>query len=124
MVASSLSISPLDRNVCNRNHAIVEFVPTSYDEVAYPSHAFAQTHPDRLGAMATIFGMTPAPVERCRVLELGCGNGSNLIPMAFSLPGSRFLGVDLAATQIEIGAAGAAALELKSIELRHLNVMD
>jgi SAM-dependent methyltransferase len=99
-------------------------VPTSYDEVAYPPYAFAQTHPDRLGALAAIFGMTPAPVERCRVLELGCGNGSNLIPMAFSLPGSRFVGVDLAATQVEIGAAGAAALELKNIELRHLDVLD
>ena len=123
-MASSLSIPPLEGSVCNRNHAIFKFVPTSYDEVAYPSHAFAQTHPDRLGAMATIFGMTPAPVERCRVLELGCGNGSNLIPMAFSLPGSRFVGVDLAATQVEIGAARAAALELKNIELRHLDVMD
>ena len=99
-------------------------MPTSYDEVAYPSHAFAQTHPDRLGALAAIFGMTPAPVERCRVLELGCGNGSNLIPMAFSLPHSRFVGVDLAATQVEIGVAGVAALELKNIELRHLDVMD
>jgi SAM-dependent methyltransferase len=98
-------------------------VPTSYDEVAYPSHAFAQTHPDRLGALATIFGMTPAPVERCRLLELGCGDGSNLIPMAFSLPGSRFVGVDLAATPVETGAAGAAALDLSNIELRRLDVM-
>jgi len=123
-VASSFSIPPPGRSVCNRNHAIFEFVPTSYDEVAYPSYAFAQSHPDRLGALAAIFGMTPAPVERCRVLELGCNDGSNLIPMAFSLPGSRFVGVDLTATQVEIGAAGAAALELKNIELRHLDIME
>ena len=44
---------------------------TSYDEVPYPSGAFEQTHPDRLATMATLFGMTPAQVDRCRVLELG-----------------------------------------------------
>ena len=53
-----------------------------YDEVLYPGYPFAQAHPDRLGAMARLFGMNPAPVEACRVLELGCGDGGNLIPMA------------------------------------------
>ena len=76
------------------------FVETSYDEVAYPSYSFAQTHPDRLGAIAALFGMSPAPVDGCRVLELGCGNGSNLIPMAFCLPGSRFVGVAKAGSGI------------------------
>lgn len=123
-MVSRISIPPYVAGVCNRNHAIVGFVPTSYDEVAYPSHAFAQTHPDRLGAMAALFGMTPAPVGGCRMLELGCGNGSNLIPMAFSLPHSRFVGVDLAASQVEIGGARIAALGLKNIELRHLDVME
>ena len=55
---------------------------TSYDEVPYGNYVFSYTHPDRLGALAVLHGMTPAPVERCRVLELGCGTGANLIPMA------------------------------------------
>ena len=78
-------------------------MPTPYDELPYPGSAFAQTHPDRLATLATLFGMTPAPVERCRVLELGCGDGGNLIPMAFALPESRFTGVDLATTAIARG---------------------
>ena len=69
-----------------------------YDSVPYPSLAFVQTHPDRLALMGTLFGMQPPPVERCRVLEIGCGNGSNLIPMAYGLPGSEFVGVDLCQT--------------------------
>ena len=69
---------------------------TSYDSVLYPSHACAETHPDRLATLATLFGLSPAPVERCRVLELGCGDGGNLLAMAFALPGSTFVGVDLA----------------------------
>ena len=46
-----------------------------YDAVPYPGHPFAQTHPDRLATLATLFGLRPAAPERCRVLELGCGDG-------------------------------------------------
>jgi len=49
---------------------------TSYDLIPYQSHAYPQTHPDRLATLAHIFGLTPAPVTRCRVLELGCAGQS------------------------------------------------
>src|SRR5262249_50310498 len=52
---------------------------TAYDTIPYGSRPFAQTHPDRLATMATWFGLQPAPVEHCRVLELGCGSGANII---------------------------------------------
>ncbi len=58
----------------------------SYDEVPYDNLAFAQTHPDRLATMARMFGLAPPPIATCRVLELGCASGGNLIPMAFNLP--------------------------------------
>ena len=73
--------------------------PTSYDEVPYTSHAFYEAHPDRMAVIATLYGMSPPPVERCRVLELGCGLGGNLIPMAVGLPDARFVGVDLSVTE-------------------------
>src|SRR5438093_4154914 len=96
---------------------------TTYDEVLYPSHTHSQTHPDRLATIATLFGMTPAPVDGCRVLELGCGDGGNLIPMAFGLPGSEFVGIDLAARPIGSGQALVEALGLKNITLRPLDIM-
>lgn len=74
---------------------------TSYDRVLYPSLAFLQTHPDSLAVIGTLFGMHPPTVEHCRVLELACGNGSNLIPMAYALPSSEFVGVDPAAKPVE-----------------------
>jgi SAM-dependent methyltransferase len=91
---------------------------TFYDDVPYPSVPFPQTHPDRLATLATLFGMRTAPVERCRVLELGCGDGANLIPMALVLPGSRFLGLDLAGDPIGRGRATIDALGLPNVELR------
>src|SRR5688500_14111459 len=63
---------------------------SSYDEVPYSVGAYPQTRPDRLAVLARLFGMTPAHPSRCRVLELGCAAGGNLIPMALDAPDARF----------------------------------
>ena len=84
----------------------------------YINLPFAQTHPGRLAALAQLFGMRTPAVETCRVLELGCASGDNLIPMALVLPDARFLGIDLSARQIEQGRQTIAALHLTNIELR------
>lgn len=97
---------------------------TSYDEVPYASHPFPQTHPDRLATVATLFGLRPPPVQRCRVLELGCASGGNLIPMAEQLPEGRFLGIDLSARQIADGQAIIDQLGLGNIELRHASILE
>lgn len=96
----------------------------SYDSLPYPSKFFLQTHPDRLAAVATLFGMSPAGVETCRVLELGCGNGSNLISHAYHLPGATFVGVDLAQSHIDDARQGAAELGLTNLDFRQMDVAD
>jgi SAM-dependent methyltransferase len=90
---------------------------TGYDRVPYPGHPFPQTHPDRLATVSTLFGLRPAPPAACRLLELGCGDGGNLLPMAYGLPASAFCGVDLSARAIERARATAAALGLGNVEL-------
>jgi len=98
--------------------------PTNYDLVAYPSYTHPQTHPDRLAVIGSLFGLQPAPPARCRVLELGCGNGSNLLPMACTLPGSDFTGLDLAGQPVAKGRAAIQELDLKNLRLLHASVMD
>ncbi|MBV8640508.1 MAG: class I SAM-dependent methyltransferase, partial [Verrucomicrobia bacterium] len=90
---------------------------TAYDQVLYPSISFPQTHPGRLATVAFLRGMRPAPIDHCRVLELGCGAGRNLIPMAFHLPDSEFVGLDLARHPIDWGRAFVADLGLRNITL-------
>jgi methyltransferase-like protein/SAM-dependent methyltransferase len=90
----------------------------SYDQLPYDTHAFPQTHPDRLSVVARLFGVTPPSLEACRVLELGCGTGGNLIPMAAGMPGATFVGIDLSPTQIDRGQHRIAELGLSNIELR------
>lgn len=96
----------------------------SYDEVLYPGYSFQQSHPDRIATLATLFDMAPAPVAHCRVLELGCGDGANLIPVAFGLPGCSCLGLDLAERPIAKGQNLINALNLKNITLRSMNLLD
>lgn len=64
-------------------------VREAYDRVPYPSASQHRTHPDHLAALAILHGLEPAPPDRCRVLELGCADGGNLVPMALEMPGSR-----------------------------------
>ncbi len=94
----------------------------AYDRVPYKSHPMAQTHPDRLATLAILFGMEPAPAARCRVLEIGCGDGANLIPMALTLPASSFTGIDLARAPIETAAATARALGAGNCRLLHFDL--
>lgn len=97
---------------------------SSYDVVPYPAFPFPQSHPDRLATVATLLGLTPPGVERCRVLELGCAAGGNLLPLAVSLPDSTFVGIDLSSRQIADGQKTISAVGLKNVEMRHLSIKD
>ncbi|MBK9152852.1 MAG: methyltransferase domain-containing protein [Chloracidobacterium sp.] len=88
----------------------------SYDEVPYSSFTFPQTRPDRLATLAAIYGLQPADPENCRVLELGCGDGTNLLSFAYILPDSRFVGIDLAKGHIDRAKAAADELQLSNVE--------
>ena len=41
-------------------------------KLPYPRHAYGFTHPDRLATLATLHGLEPPPIERARILEVGC----------------------------------------------------
>lgn len=96
---------------------------TEYDELPYPCGGHEQTHPAHLATLATLLGLRPAPLQTCRVLELGCGDGSNLIPMAMALPQATFVGVDLSHRQIEMGQSEVAQLGLSNLSLRHQDLL-
>lgn len=94
----------------------------SYDAVPYPSKFFLQTHPDRLAAAGILYGMEPAEPQKCRVLELGCGNGSNLVAHAFGLPDAEFVGIDLAQNHIDQAKNSAEELGLRNVEFRQMDI--
>ncbi len=86
-----------------------------YDAIAYGAQANAQSHPARLATVATLLGIAAPPVATARVLEVGCSDGANLLPMAADLPGATFVGCDISPRAIDKARAGATALGLGNI---------
>src|SRR5258705_7432635 len=91
---------------------------TEYNQVAYPSAIYPQTHPDRLATLGRLFGLAPEEVESARVLELGCGDGANLIAIAAALPNSHFTGIDFASDPVCRGGEVIKALDISNVDLQ------
>jgi SAM-dependent methyltransferase len=87
-----------------------------YDELSYRSLPIEWTAPERLGLTSLLHGGPRVRLESYRVLELGCGDGANLLPMAYYRPEAHFVGVDAAASAIATGRARCAELGLANVE--------
>ena len=88
-----------------------------FNLVPYESHPRVMSQPPRLAALAAMFGLSAPDVTRCRVLELGCAAGGNIIPLAMRFPHSQFVGIDLTDRHVRDGQARAKALKLKNIRI-------
>ena len=88
-----------------------------YDGIPYEALPHPASHPARLATVATFVGHGAPRLESCNVLEVGCNDGSNLIPMAVSLPAARFVGCDLSSRALDAGRRSISALGLTNITL-------
>lgn len=93
-----------------------------YDALPYETRPSRTTHPDRLVAVARWLGVDAGPCRR--VLELGCGTGWNLLPMAAARPEIAFVGLDTSAVQVAMGEQAVAALELSNLDLQVADLRD
>lgn len=94
----------------------------SYDELPYDSLPLPETQPDFLAALAKLHGFDAPDPRRARILELGCAQGGNLIPLAWRWPESECVGVDLSRVQAEAGAAFVARLGLSNVRILHADL--
>ncbi len=90
-----------------------------YDELPYKCLPIEWTAPERLALASLLHGGPRPPLDTYRVLELGCGDGANLLPLAYYRRHATFVGVDGARSQIEVADARKSALELSNIEFIH-----
>lgn len=97
---------------------------STYDELRYNNLPNLETHPSRLWVLAKLAGLEPAPVETCRVLELGTSEAANIIGMAVVLPGAEFVGVDLAREPLARGQRMIDDLGVQNIRLQCKNVLE
>lgn len=94
-----------------------------YDDVPYPSHAFAATAPDRLATVGAIFGLQTVDPRRARVLELGSSSGGNVLGHAIANPDSAVLGLDLSERQIRLGQQTITDLGVTNARLEVADLM-
>ncbi len=95
-----------------------------YDELTYETNPFPETHPGNLAALGRLFGIQTTPAQHCRVLELGSATGGNIIPMAWYLPQSEFVGVELSAAQVAMGQGIVSKLALPNIRLEVGDILE
>lgn len=93
-----------------------------YSRVPYPGAADALMQIRNLETLAGIFELQPTPISKCRVLELGCADGTNLLPFAEEFPESLFVGVDLAEQRIQEAVNGAAAAGITNAAFYAANI--
>jgi methyltransferase-like protein len=99
-------------------------IAASYEAVPYASHAFAQSHPRRAATVARLQGLTAPAWRGCRVLELGCAAGGNLIPMALENATGEFLGLDVSNRSLADAKAAVEQLGLSNISFERTNLLD
>lgn len=79
----------------------------AYTAVPYVGQVVHQTDPDNLAVLGALLGLDPVPPSQARILEIGCADGGNLIPMAGRLPGATFVGLDLTPALIDVARQAA-----------------
>jgi methyltransferase-like protein/16S rRNA G527 N7-methylase RsmG len=94
-----------------------------YDELPYSDCPISVSRPDNLYVIGRLFQLQPAPPDNCKVLELGCAGGGNLIPLAFYWPNSEFVGVELSQHQAAQANQIIKTLQLSNISILHQDLM-
>ncbi len=87
------------------------------ESYSYESEAIPESHPARLLAIATLFGLNAPSLESAKILEVGCSSANNLLPLASVLPGARFTGIDRDSIAIEKGEGSRKQLGLTNVSL-------
>lgn len=89
---------------------------TPYDEYPYRSYPIEWSAPERLAVTSLLHGGPRLSVEHpYRVLEIGCGDGSNLVPMAAERPHAAFVGLDSATVPLAAARARAEASRARNV---------
>jgi methyltransferase-like protein/2-polyprenyl-3-methyl-5-hydroxy-6-metoxy-1,4-benzoquinol methylase len=95
----------------------------AYDAVPYDDCPITESSPDYISVIGRLFGIETESPQACRVLELGCAAGGNLIPLAFYWPNSSFIGVELSKHQAAMGNALIDKLQLDNINIIHSDIL-
>jgi SAM-dependent methyltransferase len=98
--------------------------PLSYEEMPYTTFALRSADPNRLAAIARLYGIDAPPPTNASILEIGCGTGANLIHIAERYPSSRCVGIDISERHIAEGRKIISATGILNVELQCGDIRD
>jgi SAM-dependent methyltransferase len=93
-----------------------------YDDIPYESVPVPGTSPEWLAAVSAYHGGPLPRLAGGRVLEVGCGDGANLLPLAAFRDDMRFVGLDSSAAALGRAASDSGAIGLDNLELREADL--
>lgn len=93
-----------------------------YDEFPYRGSSIEWSAPERLALTSVLHGGPRPALSQYRVLALGCGDGANLLPLAWYRRHASFVGIDRARGRIELARQRAAELGLDNVEFIHADL--
>lgn len=80
--------------------------------------------PAVVAASALLSGLATADAGSCRVLEIGCGSGHHLIPLALRWPQSTFTGLDFSSAHIASAQELARISGARNLSFHHADLRD
>lgn len=87
-----------------------------FDELPYLAYPITQMAPEHLALTSLVHGGPRLALEGYRVLELGCANGANLLPLAWFRRHGDFTGLDASARQIALANESRDKLGLGNLK--------
>jgi SAM-dependent methyltransferase len=88
---------------------------TPYDRVPYRGTVVTITSPDHLNVTASWLSGASLRQGPWRVVELGCGSGANIVPLAFYNPRSSFVGIDRSETALDLAQSAVRRLGIRNL---------
>ncbi|MBK7331910.1 MAG: methyltransferase domain-containing protein [Betaproteobacteria bacterium] len=104
--------------------SVTASIKASYEAIRYRSRPCPTSAPAHVATIARLMGLDAPDPSTARVLEIGCGDGGNLVPMAAAAPQGRYVGIDLSPGAIAEARAMASDLALSNVELDAADLRD
>jgi len=97
---------------------------SEYDQIPYEGSCIPTASPERLAMLARLAGFAAPGLDNPRVLEIGCGDGGNLLPLAFYHPGWKIVGIDPSKVAIDKAEQARQLLGLENLSFEMMDVRE
>ncbi|WP_167773003.1 class I SAM-dependent methyltransferase [Ramlibacter humi] len=95
--------------------AAQQLAPARHAEAPAEALPIERSHPDAMALVARLFGLLSAAPATARILEMGCADGGNIVPLAALLPRAQFVGMDTRPNALREAAAFAARVGVRNV---------